>query len=78
MTESSTRLREARIELWHATEWPAYDPKGKAIPIFVPIDDHTYPDSLQNPKPKVIDDGILGIQVVAAQTGGGELETRTI
>jgi hypothetical protein len=30
-TEISTRLREARINLWEATEWPFFDVHGKAL-----------------------------------------------
>jgi VWFA-related protein len=72
LTEFSTRLREARIELWRATEWPSYDDNGHPVPIV----DYIYPDYLRGGTSQEIDVGILGMQVIAALTGGGELETR--
>jgi VWFA-related protein len=32
LTELSTRLREARINLWSANEWPSSDPHGNPVP----------------------------------------------
>ena len=70
-SELSTRLREARIVLWSATEWPLYDANG--IPH--PVSDFIYKDVLEGVKPETDDFSYLTLPAVAAQTGGGALAT---
>jgi len=70
-TELSTRLREARIALWSATEWPFYDARGNPLPVSTFI----YKDFLQGVKPETHDFGYLALHVVATQSGGGVLAT---
>jgi hypothetical protein len=71
LTEASTRLREARIALWSATEWLLYDPDGKPLP----VSHFIYKDYLDAVAPEKVDFGYLTLQVLAKQTGGGWLET---
>jgi hypothetical protein len=70
LTEASTRLREARIALWSATEWPFYDSNGKPLP----VSHFIYKDYLDAVTPEKVDFGYLTLQVLAKQTGGGWLE----
>jgi hypothetical protein len=70
-TELSTRLREARIDLWSATEWPFYDARGNPLPVSAFI----YKDFLEGVKPEAHDFGYLALDVVATQSGGGVLAT---
>lgn len=66
VTELSTRLREARIELWNATEWPRYDSHGHPI-----TNGSIYQDFLPGVKSeKDVTFGNLALQVVATQSGG--------
>jgi VWFA-related protein len=71
-TELSTRLREARIDLWMATQWPLYDSSGNPVPLSTFV----YKDYLQAVKPETIDSSYLALHVLATQSGGGVLETR--
>ena len=71
VTELSTRLREARIDLWSATEWPFYDSHG--IPL--PVTQFIYKDFLGALTPDKVDFSYLTLHVVATQSGGGVLET---
>lgn len=68
-TELSTRLREARIELWGATEWPFYDAHGNPIP----ANNFVFKDFLQSIKPGWIDFSYLALPAIAIRTGGGAL-----
>jgi len=70
-TELSTRLREARIALWSATEWPLYDANGLPHP----VSDFIYKDVLEGVMPETGDFSYLTLQAVGAQTGGGALAT---
>ena len=72
VTELSTRLREARIDLWSATEWPYYDSHGRPLP----FTDFIYQDFLDGVTPDKVDFSYLELHVVATQSGGGVLETR--
>jgi VWFA-related protein len=71
-TEISTRLREARINLWEATEWPFFDVHGN----LGPIHDFVYPEYLADVKPETQDFAYVALNVLAAQSGGGVLKTR--
>ena len=71
-TELSTRLREARIDLWSITGWPQYDAQGQPISDVGPA----YQDFLPAVRSeKDVSFGNLALQVVAIQTGGGVIET---
>jgi VWFA-related protein len=64
ITELSTRLREARISLWSATEWP------------YPDTHFAYQDYLAPLKSgERVQSGNLALGVLAIQSGGGLLET---
>ena len=71
-TEISTRLREARISLWEATEWPSHDGRGNQIP----IPDSVNPEYVAGVKPETQDLAYLALNVLATQSGGGVLETK--
>jgi VWFA-related protein len=71
-TELSTRLREARISLWQATEWAFYDNSLRPEP----IDDYVPPVYLAGVQRETRDYGYLGLSVLAAQSGGGVLKTK--
>jgi VWFA-related protein len=71
-TELSTRLREARISLWQATEWAFYDNSHRPEP----IDDYVPPVYLAGVQRETRDYGYLGLSVLAAQSGGGVLKTK--
>jgi VWFA-related protein len=71
-TEISTRLREARISLWEATEWPFHDGGGDPLPIH----DFVYPEYVAGVKPEIQDFAYLALKVLATQSGGGVLKTK--
>ncbi len=71
VTELSTRLREARINLWSATEWPYYDSSGQPLP----VTDLIYKDAIERLTPKKVTFSSLALRAIAMQTGGGMLET---
>jgi VWFA-related protein len=71
-TEISTRLREARINLWEATEWPSFDVHGNPAPIH----EFVYPEYLAGVKPETHDFAYLALNVLATQSGGGVLKTK--
>jgi VWFA-related protein len=70
-TELSTRLREARIDLWSATEWPLYDARGNPVPASTFI----FKDYLEGVRPETYDFGYLALHIIATQSGGGVLAT---
>ncbi len=72
VAELSTRLREARINLWSATEWPYYDSSGQPLP----VTDLTYKDAIERLTPKKVTFSSLALRAIAMQTGGGILETQ--
>jgi VWFA-related protein len=71
LTELSTRLREARISLWGANEWPALDLNGNEIPVSTPMF-KVYLDDLT---PDKVNMGYLQLHVIATETGGSLLVT---
>ena len=68
VTELSTRLREARIDLWMATKWPMY---GRPVP----LGDLVNHDPLQGIAPAHVDFSPLLLNSLVLQAGGGLLET---
>lgn len=70
--ELLTRMREARINLWGASEWPFNDALGNPVP----VTDYRYKEFLQGPKPNSTDLNYLWLQIIAARSGGGTLNTR--
>jgi VWFA-related protein len=72
LTELLTRLREARIELWKATEWPYFNANGQPAP----VSDVIVPDDLTDLTPEKVKLSNLALYLVATQTGGGVLSTR--
>jgi VWFA-related protein len=71
LTELLTRLREARIELWKATEWPYFSANGQPAP----GNDVIFPEDLKDLTPEKVSLINLALYVVATQTGGGVLST---
>jgi VWFA-related protein len=72
VTDLSTRLREARIDLWSATEWPRYDAHGAPT-----VAGAMYQDFLTPVKSEMgVTFGNLALQVVGTQTGGGVIQAR--
>jgi VWFA-related protein len=71
LTELLTRLREARIELWKATEWPYFSANGQPAP----VNDVIFPEDLKDLTPEKVSLINLALYVVATQTGGGVLST---
>jgi hypothetical protein len=71
LTELLTRLREARIELWKATEWPYFSANGETAP----RSDVVLPEVLTDLTPEKVNLIHLALYVVATQTGGGVLAT---
>jgi VWFA-related protein len=69
--ELLTRMREARISLWGASEWPLYDASGNAVP----VTDYVNKEFLEGPKPDSTDLSYLSLPVIAAYSGGGMLDT---
>jgi VWFA-related protein len=72
VTELSTRLREARIDVWSTTESSFYDPSRNVLPTTHPI----YQEYLEGVTPETVDSSYLSLYVMATQSGGGILETR--
>ena len=72
VTELSTRLREARINLWSATEWVYYDSSGQPLP----VTDLIYKEAIERLTPKKVNFSSLALRAIAMQTGGGIVETR--
>lgn len=68
VTELSTRLREARIDLWMATKWGFY---GQPVA----VGDLIYHDPLQGITPENLDFSPLLLKSLVLETGGGLLET---
>ena len=71
LTELLTRLREARIELWKATEWPYFSANGQPAL----LGDVVFPEDLTDLTPEKVSLINLALYVVATQTGGGVLAT---
>jgi VWFA-related protein len=71
LTELLTRLREARIELWKATEWPYFSANGQPAL----LGDAIFPEDLTDLTPEKVNLINLALYVVATQTGGGVLAT---
>jgi VWFA-related protein len=69
--ELLTRMREARIHLWGASEWPLHDARGNAMP----VNYHVYKEYLDGPKSDSADLEYLSLPVIAARSGGGMLDT---
>ena len=69
--ELLTRMREARINLWGASEWPLYDATGIAAPVM----DYADKVYLKGPKPESTDLSYLSLPVIATRSGGGMLAT---
>jgi VWFA-related protein len=69
--ELLTRMREARINIWGASEWSLYDSAGNAVP----VTDYAYREFLDRPKPDSTDLDYLSLPVIAARSGGGMLDT---
>jgi VWFA-related protein len=72
LTELLTRLREARIELWKATEWPYFSANGQPTQ----LSDVIFPEDLTDLTSEKVSLINLALYVVATQTGGGVLSTR--
>jgi VWFA-related protein len=72
VTELSTRLREARIDVWTTTEASFYDPSRNVVPTTHPI----YQEYLEGVTPEMVDSSYLSLYVIATRSGGGMLETR--
>ncbi|HUB29553.1 MAG TPA: hypothetical protein VL967_07640 [Terracidiphilus sp.] len=68
--ELLTRMREARISLWGATQWPLYDAFGNPVP----VTDYVAPEFVEGPKPDATDVRYLSLRVIAARSGGGVIE----
>ena len=86
--ELLTRMREARISLWGASEWPLYDSGGNAVsgsrlngeqtPVgdYWPVQELVFKEFLKGPKPDSTDLRYLSLPVIAARSGGGVLDVR--
>jgi VWFA-related protein len=72
VTELSTRLREARIDVWTTTESSFYDPSRNVWPTTHPI----YQGYLEGLTLETVNSSHLSLYVIATQSGGGVLETR--
>jgi VWFA-related protein len=72
VTELSTRLREARIDVWSTMESSFYDPSRNVLPATHPI----YQEYLEGVTPETVDSSYLSLYVIATQSGGGVLEAR--
>jgi VWFA-related protein len=72
VTELSTRLREARMDVWTTTESSFYDPTRNVLPTTHPI----YPEYFEGVTPETVDSSYLSLYVIATQSGGGMLEAR--
>jgi VWFA-related protein len=80
--ELLTRMREARISLWSASEWPQYDTNGEAYKAggyeeatggASPVNDYVYREYLRGPKKDSTDLEYLSLPVLAVRSGGGTL-----
>jgi VWFA-related protein len=71
--ELLTRMREARITLWGATEWPLYDPFGNPVP----VTDYVAPEFVEGSKPDATDVRYLSLRVIAARSGGGVIAVKS-
>lgn len=83
--ELLTRLREARISLWGASEWPLYDsggnavtghpPYGKetAVGDYWPVQEIVFKEFLAGPKSDSTDMRYLSLPVIATRGAGGVL-----
>jgi VWFA-related protein len=71
LTELLTRLREARIELLKATEWPYFSANGQPAL----LGDVVFPEDLTNLTSEKVNLINLALYVIATQTGGGVLTT---
>jgi VWFA-related protein len=71
LTELLTRLREARIELWKATEWPYFSANRQPAS----LSDVIFPEDLTDLTLEKVTLINLALYVVATQTGGGVLAT---
>jgi VWFA-related protein len=72
VTELSTRLREARMDVWTTTESSFYDPSRNVLPTTHPI----YQEYLEGVTTEMVDSSYLSLYVIATQSGGGMLKTR--
>jgi VWFA-related protein len=70
--ELLTRMREARISLWSASERPLNDASGNPLP----VTDFVDKQFLEGPKPGSTDLRYLSLPVIAARSGGGVLDAR--
>lgn len=71
VTELSTRLREARIDLWIATSWASHDGQWRPSPVGT----LSHAASLQGITPDTLDFSALFLKSFVFQAGGGLLET---
>ncbi len=72
VTELSTRLREARIELWNISAWPPSDSQGQpGVGTGAAYQDFLPPVKSE----KDVTFGNLALQVIATQSGGRVIET---
>jgi len=69
--ELLTRMREARINLWGASEWPMYDTSGKMMPANYQVSKEYF----NGPKNDATGFEYLSLPVIAARSGGGMLDT---
>lgn len=73
LTDLSTRLREARITLWGVNEWPLLDSNGSAMSVSTPM----FKQYLDDVTPEKVTLGYLQLHVIATQTGGDLLATKS-
>jgi VWFA-related protein len=69
--ELLTRMREARINLWGASEWPMYDTSGNMMPANYQVSKEYF----NGPKNDATGLEYLSLPVIAARSGGGMLDT---
>lgn len=84
--ELLTRMREARISLWGASEWPLYDSGGNAyagprldgqetaVGDYWPVQELVLKEFLAGPRHDSTDLRYLSLPVIAARDGGGLLD----
>lgn len=70
--ELCIRMREARIAIWEAAEWPWSNGQGNPLPTH-DIVDPTYPEDMES---GTGDSRSLTLPLMAMQTGGGVLKAR--
>jgi VWFA-related protein len=68
--ELCIRMREARIAIWQATEWPSSNDQGNPLPTH-DIDNTIHPEDLES---GTIDSRSLTLPLMAMQSGGGVLK----